>query len=121
MDEKKQKKYLNKCLRVLKGKNSYKIRTFTDLAKAIKTSVKTFRFYNLNNIPEIKEILQKKFNALYEQSKENIPDTQENCSDCRFYYILEKASSKNTSPIQTRVLVLMDYYFSSWDIFEEPQ
>ena len=59
MDEKKQKKYLNKCLRVLKGKNSYKIRTFTDLAKAIKTSVKTFRFYNLNNIPEIKEILQK--------------------------------------------------------------
>ena len=74
-----------------------------------------------NDNPGVKEILQKKFNALYEQSKENIPDTQENCSDCRFYYILEKASSKNTSPIQTSVLVLMAYYFSSCDIFEEPQ
>lgn len=74
-----------------------------------------------NDNPGVKEILQKKFNALYEQSKENIPDTQENCSDCRFYYILEKASSKNTSPIQTSVLILMAYYFSSCDIFEEPQ
>lgn len=74
-----------------------------------------------NDNPGVKEILQKKFNALYEQSKENIPDTQENCSDCRFYYILEKASIKNTSPIQTSVLVLMAYYFSSCDIFEEPQ
>ena len=46
-----------------------------------------------NDNPGVKEILQKKFNALYKiQSKENIPDTQENCSDCRFYYILEKAS-----------------------------
>ncbi len=59
MDLKKQKKYLNKCLRVLKGKKSYKIRTFTDLAKAIKITVKTFRIYELNNNPEIKEILQK--------------------------------------------------------------
>lgn len=74
-----------------------------------------------NDNPGIKEILQKKFNALYEQSKENIPDTQKNCSDCRFYYILEKACSKNTVPIQTSVLVLMAYYFSSCDIFEEPQ
>lgn len=74
-----------------------------------------------NDNPGIKEILQKKFNALYEQSKENIPNTKENCSDCRFYYILEKACSKNTIPIQTSVLILMAYYFSSCDIFEEPQ
>ena len=58
VDPKRQKKYLNKCLRVLKGKKSYKIKTFIDLAKAIKISIKTFRFYNLNNVPEIKEILQ---------------------------------------------------------------
>lgn len=74
-----------------------------------------------NDNPGVKEILQKKFNALYEQSKENIPDIQENCSDCRFYYILEKASHKNTASIQISVLVLMAYYFSSCDIFEEPQ
>ena len=40
--------------------------------------------------------------------------------DCRFYYILEKFCVKNTLPIQTSVLVLMSYYFSSCDIFEEP-
>ena len=74
-----------------------------------------------NDNPGVKEILQKKFNALYEQAKGNIPNTQDNCSDCRFYYILEKACSKNTIAIQTSVLVLMAYYFSSCDIFEEPQ
>ena len=70
MDLKKQKKYLNKCMRVLKGKNSYKIRTFTDLAKAIKITVKTFRIYELNNNPEIKEILQK-------NRQENKPEKSE--------------------------------------------
>ena len=33
----------------------------------------------------------------------------------------EKASSKNTVPIQISVQILMAYYFSSCDIFEEPQ
>lgn len=74
-----------------------------------------------NDNPGVKEILQKKFNALYEQSKKNIPNTQESHPDCRFYYILEKACSKNTAVIQTSVLALMAYYFSSCDIFEEPQ
>ena len=58
MDLKKKKKYLNKCLRILKGKNSYKITSFTDLAKAIKISLKTFRFYELNESVEIKEMLK---------------------------------------------------------------
>lgn len=59
MDLKRQTKYLNKCLRVLKGKNSQKIRTFSDLAKAVKISLKTFRFYELHLIPEIAEIIKK--------------------------------------------------------------
>ena len=59
MDLKRQKKYLNKCMRILKGKNSQKIRTFSDLAKAVKISLKTFRFYELHLIPEIIEIIKK--------------------------------------------------------------
>lgn len=74
-----------------------------------------------NENPGVKEILQKKFRALYEQSKTQITDLEENCSDCRFYYILEQACPKRTLSIQTSVLVLMAYYFSSCDIFEEPQ
>lgn len=73
-----------------------------------------------NDNPGIKEVLQKKFHALYKQSKNEIPDSKEDFSDCRFYYILEKACPKRTLSIQTSVLVLMAYYFSSCDIFEEP-
>ena len=74
-----------------------------------------------NENPGIKEILQKKFNALYEQSKKNIHDMKEHCADCRFYYILEQSCVKKTMAIQTSVLILMAYYFSSCDIFEEPK
>lgn len=73
-----------------------------------------------NNNVGVKETLQKKFHMLYEESKNNIKNTKENYADCRFYYILEKSCVKNTIPIQTSVLVLMSYYFSSCDIFEEP-
>lgn len=71
--------------------------------------------------PGIKEVLQKKFHALYEQSKKDIPETKENYADCRFFYILEHACARKTYPIRTSVLVLMAYYFSTCDIFEEPQ
>lgn len=74
-----------------------------------------------NENPGVKEILQKSFHALYEDAKVNIPDTNENFEDSRFYYILEHACCKKTIPIQTSVLVLMAYYFSSCDIFEEPK
>lgn len=73
-----------------------------------------------NNNPGVKEILQKKFHALYEQSKVQIPDHKEHYADCRFYYILEQACPKQALSIQSSVLVLMAYYFSSCDIFEEP-
>lgn len=73
-----------------------------------------------NENPGVKEILQKKFHALYEQAKCQITEQAENYADRRFYYILEQACPKRTMPIQSSVLVLMAYYFSSCDIFEEP-
>ena len=73
-----------------------------------------------NDAPGVKEILQKKFHALYEQAKLNISESITQFADCRFFYILEHACPKNTMAIQSSVLVLMAYYFSSCDIFEEP-
>lgn len=77
------------------------------------------KYFNEN--PGIKEVLQGKFHALYVKSKENIPDAEENYADFRFFYILDNASPKKTIPIQTSVIVLMAFYFSSCDIFEEPK
>lgn len=100
---------------------------FNGLSKIVKSRLTIGSYQDaslmryFNDSPGVKEVLQKKFHALYEQSKEEIPETQEHYPDCRFYSILEKACSKKTVPIQTSVLVLMAYYFSSCDIFEEPQ
>lgn len=73
-----------------------------------------------NDNPGVREILQKRFRALYEQAKNDIPETGVDFADSRFFYILDHACPKRTMPLQTSVLVLMAYYFSSCDIFEEP-
>lgn len=77
------------------------------------------KYFNEN--PGIKEILQQKFHAFYLLSCEEIPDGEENSADCRYYFILDKASPKRTIAIYACVGVLMSYYFSSCDIFEEPR
>lgn len=77
------------------------------------------RYFNDN--PGMKEHLQKKFNALYELACEVIEDSQENAADCRYYYIWENAAPKRTMSIDTCIWVLMAYYFSTCDIFEEPK
>ena len=100
---------------------------FNGLSEVVKNKLVTgsyqenilIQFFNAN--PGVREILQKKFHALYLQAKDNIPEDQEHAADSRFYYVLEKACHKNTIPIQSRVFVLMAYYFSSCDIFEEPK
>lgn len=74
-----------------------------------------------NNCPGINAVLQKKFHGLYEQSKLAIDETQDSYSDRRFLYILDKACVNNKLAIQACVLILMAHYFSSCDIFEEPQ
>ncbi len=100
--------------------------SFNGLSESIRNrlTVGSYQEGNLteyfNNIPGIKEILQRKFHLLYEESKKSINKTDENLADHRFYYILDKACVKNTIAIQTSVFVLMSYYFSSCDIFEEP-
>lgn len=77
------------------------------------------KYFNEN--PGIKEILQQKFHAFYLLSCEEIPDEEEDSADCRYYFILDKASPKRTIAIYACVGVLMSYYFSSCDIFEEPR
>lgn len=100
---------------------------FNNLSKEIEVYLSTGsyqegqlnRYFNEN--PGIKDLLQKKFRALYEEACEVIKDSQENASDCRCYYILENAAPKRTMPIFTCIWVLMAYYFSTCDIFEEPK
>lgn len=70
--------------------------------------------------PGVKELLQKKFSYLYEQSKIVISKTQKDFADLRFCWIVDEAAMNKTLPIITSVYVLMSYYFSSCDIFEEP-
>ena len=77
------------------------------------------QYFNSN--PGVREILQKKFHAIYEKSKIDIPETMENYSDSRFLYIIECASPRKILAITTSVLILMSYYFASCDIFEEPK
>ena len=76
------------------------------------------RYFNEN--PGINELLRGKFHAMYEKACEVISDDCENASDSRFYYILENSAPKKTIAIYTCVEVLMAYYFTTCDIFEEP-
>ena len=62
MDEKKtakKQKIIDKSIKILNTKKGEKICTFFELAKALKISQKTFRFYELNTMPEIKALLEK--------------------------------------------------------------
>ena len=100
---------------------------FNNLNKEIETRLITGSYQEgfLNNYfnenPGLKEILQKKFNALYGQACDIIDDVQENAADCRCVYILENAAPKRTNSIFGAIWVLMAYYFSTCDIFEEPK
>ena len=59
MNQKIQKKYIQKALRILSKENSSKITTFKELAKAMKTTDKTIYTYSLNKCEKIIEILHK--------------------------------------------------------------
>lgn len=101
--------------------------TFNGLSTEVKSRLLTgsyqegalTRYFNEN--PGTREILQEKFHALYQMACEEILDTQEDEADCKFYYILERACPKKTTGTVSCVEVLMAYYFSSCDIFEEPR
>lgn len=100
---------------------------FNGLSREVKSKLMTgsyqegalIRYFNEN--PGTREILQEKFHALYQLASEEILDTQEDEADCKFYYIVDRACPKKTAGTVSCVEVLMAYYFSSCDIFEEPQ
>lgn len=101
--------------------------SFNNLSQEIELKLMTGSYQEgilktyFNENPGVKEILQGKFHAMYEKACELISDAKENASDCRFYYILENSAPKKTIAIYTCIGVLMAYYFTTCDIFEEPQ
>ena len=77
-------------------------------------------FFDNNNF-EQREILRGKFNGLYQEALQAIPD-EENNSDEVFAYIYKKACPDPlTDPIDTAVRALMAYYFEACDIFKIPE
>jgi len=58
MDDKKQKRLINRSLKLLNGKNKQKIRSFLDLARALKISKNTLQNYGLNKQPEIVDLIK---------------------------------------------------------------
>ncbi|QHV97300.1 ABC-three component system protein [Spirosoma endbachense] len=66
-----------------------------------------------------KEDLQAKFVMLYREGKEKFADMSDG-SDQTFLHILNEAMPVQHHGVQDAVLVLMSYFFSYCDIFEEP-
>jgi hypothetical protein len=66
-----------------------------------------------------KEDLKNTFNNLYLEGAKNISDSQEK-NDLVFFHIAENAYAVKEKVYQDAVFVLMAYFFSYCDIFEEP-
>ncbi len=66
-----------------------------------------------------KEDLKQTFYKLYQKALNDI-DESEKKSDLIFLYILQNAYPKDEKIFQDAILVLMSYFFSYCDIFEEP-
>jgi hypothetical protein len=72
--------------------------------------------------PDGKVILQQRFAALYEDSKQKNADKHPEHSDELFFYIFEKACPDQPKKyFGDAVEVLMSYYFECCDIFEPPK
>ena len=69
MDEKKQKRLINRSLKLLNGKNKQKIRSFLDLAQVLKISKNTLQNYGLNKHPEIVELIKQNRHAKVQRKK----------------------------------------------------
>lgn len=66
-----------------------------------------------------KDDLKQTFNGLYQRAIQDI-SSNENKADLVFLYILKNAYPKQEKIYQDATLVLMSYFFSYCDIFEEP-
>ncbi|MCB0517541.1 MAG: hypothetical protein H6577_22950 [Lewinellaceae bacterium] len=72
--------------------------------------------------PDLKVILQQKFSALYEESKQLVTADHPEQNDELFFFIFKKACpEKATQSYGRAVEVLMSYYFECCDIFEPPK
>lgn len=69
----------------------------------------------------VKNELKNRFSKFYDESKSKIKESEENCSDKRFFYILNNAAPNGKKAVKDAVLVLMSYYFEACDIFEKPE
>jgi hypothetical protein len=67
----------------------------------------------------LKENLKNIFASLYAEALLKIPES-ENKNDLIFFYILENCYPQKSKAYQDQILVLMAYFFSYCDIFEEP-
>ena len=99
--------------------------SFNSLSKHAETLLRSASFkegdlkkYFKYEDPIIKEKLRSIFSSYYKKGRLQFPADQD--SDKVFFYILDKACKVRTQSIQSAVLVLMAYYFSYCDIFEEP-
>ncbi len=100
--------------------------TFNNLSKETETLLRSASFkegdlkkYFKFEEPIIKEKLRTKFSSFYQEGCLHFPSDQD--SDKVFLYILDKACKTRKQSVQDAVLVLMAYYFSYCDIFEEPK
>lgn len=76
-------------------------------------------FINKGNFEE--EKIQKKLISIYEKSKEVIPDSEDNCSSLRFFYMIDKISPNSRGiAIESAIYLLLVYYIEFCDIFENP-
>lgn len=78
------------------------------------------RYFELDS--DLKVVLQQKFVALYQESKQKNTDDHQGYGDELFFYIFEKACPEEPMKyFGEAVEVLMSYYFECCDIFEPPK
>lgn len=78
------------------------------------------RYFELDS--DLKVVLQQKFVALYQESKQKNTDDHQGYGDELFFYIFEKACPEEPKKyFGDAVEVLMSYYFECCDIFEPPK
>lgn len=69
----------------------------------------------------LRDEIKNKFIDLYKESKLVIKEGEENYSDRRYMYILEKSMPENSNnSVQQATECLIAFYFESCDIFEQP-
>jgi hypothetical protein len=99
---------------------------FNNLSATVATFLKYSSFqegelknYFRLNSTFAKNELRNIFNQLYKKGLSEILET-DNKNDLVFFYIMEKACPIKNTSVRNAVLVLMSYFFSYCDIFEEP-